>query len=66
MISTRPPGVKVLIDGKDTGQRTPIRKPYALPVGTHVITFVMSDSRRFDFDVRIEKDRVTKFAKLLR
>jgi serine/threonine protein kinase len=66
MISTRPPGVKVLIDGKDTGQRTPIRKPYALPVGTHVITFVMSDSRRYDFDVRIEKGRVTKFAKLLR
>lgn len=66
MISTRPPGVKVLIDGKDTGRRTPIRKPYALPVGRHVITFVMSDSRTYDFDVYIDKDRVTKFAKLLR
>ena len=66
IVSTRPPGVWVLIDGKETGLKTPIRKPVALPAGKHVITFVMGNGRRYDFDVSISAGEITKLDKPLR
>ena len=66
MVSTRPPGVTVLIDGKDTGQRTPIRRPYSLPAGRHTITFVMNDGKRYSYPIQIDANQTTKLMKLLR
>lgn len=66
MVSTRPPGVSVMIDGKPTGLRTPIRRPHALPPGKHSITFLMDDGRKYDFSVRITAGQTTKMVKMLR
>jgi serine/threonine protein kinase len=66
MVSTRPPGLSVLIDGKPTGMRTPIRHPHPLPPGTHTITFLMDDGKKKDFDVKITAGETTKMVKALR
>jgi hypothetical protein len=66
MVATRPPGLSVLIDGKSTGMRTPIRHPHPLPPGTHTITFLMDDGKKKDFDVTITAGETTKMLKTLR
>ncbi len=66
MVSTRPPGLSVSIDGKSTGMRTPIRHPHPLSPGKHSITFLMDDGRKYDFDVKIAAGQTTKMVKALR
>ena len=58
--------VEVVIDGKKTGLKTPIRQPYALAAGKHQITFVLSDGTSYNFEVVVNEGEVTKLIKPLR
>lgn len=66
LVSTTPQGVEVIIDGKKTGLKTPIRQPYALAAGKHQITFVLSDGASYNFEVVVNEGEVTKLIKPLR
>lgn len=57
------PAAKVLIDGKDTGQTTPIRG-MALAPGTHEVTFVAGTAKQ-TFEVSIEAGKTTTVSKQL-
>jgi serine/threonine protein kinase len=66
MVITKPSGVPVMIDGRETGLRTPIRQPYALRPGKHTVSFSLDDGRRIDFPVRIEPGATVRMDKTLR
>ncbi|MCK6550922.1 PEGA domain-containing protein, partial [Myxococcota bacterium] len=66
VIATKPPGVGVIIDGKSTGLRTPIRHPHAVTPGRHVITFEMSDGQKYSFEVVVAPGETKKIVKQLR
>lgn len=66
VVATRPPGVSVAIDGTPTGSRTPIRTPIPLRAGAHVISFELSNGRRYDFDFEIQAGETTRLLKQLR
>ncbi|MBK8013436.1 MAG: protein kinase [Deltaproteobacteria bacterium] len=66
VVATRPPGVSVMIDEKPIGARTPIRTPIRLSAGTHVISFELTNGRRYDFDFEIEAGETTRLTKQLR
>ena len=66
LISTSPSGVPVVIDGEDTGLKTPVRRPHALSPGKHVVTLVGRSGRAQDFKVTISPGGTTKLVKRLR
>ena len=66
LISTSPGGVAVQIDGKDTGLKTPIRKPHPLSGGVHTVTLTTAEGKTYDFEVTISPGGTTKLVKRLR
>jgi serine/threonine protein kinase len=66
VVTTKPMGVGVIIDGKKTNLRTPIRHPYPLSPGKHILTFEMDDGQKYNFDVQIAAGETKKVSKLLR
>jgi serine/threonine protein kinase len=55
-LATTPPGLKVLIDGKENAKKTPLR--VMLPAGPHQIVVVNGTEQR-DFAVEIKDDQIT-------
>ena len=66
MGSTRPLGLPVRIAGRDTGLKTPIRKPLELAAGRHTVSFVMPSGKVYDFSVTISAGENLRFMKNLR
>jgi serine/threonine protein kinase len=64
--TTEPPGVPMLVDGRPTGLKTPLVKPFALAEGKHTISFELPEGKRFDFGVSIAAGGTTKLVKRLR
>ncbi len=60
------PWARVWIDGKDTGQTTPVapRNHFGLAPGRHLVTFVVA-GKRYDFPVAIEAGKETRLSKQL-
>ncbi|MFH0902031.1 MAG: hypothetical protein V2A73_15480, partial [Pseudomonadota bacterium] len=60
------PWAEVLVDGKETGRRTPIanRAKIPLPPGTHKVTLVVG-GKRHEFEVVIKAGRTTHFKKTI-
>ncbi len=66
MVSTAPPGVALLIDGKRTQLRTPVQHPHPISAGKHVLTFEMNGGRSYSFDIHITPGKTLRFHKTLR
>ncbi len=65
LVTTRPSGVAVWIDGEDTGLRTPIREPFDISAGEHVLTFVTDDGLRYHFAVVVRRGAPTRVDRTL-
>ncbi len=63
LLSTRPSGLMVRIDGEDIGLKTPMQKPFRLSAGKHTVTCVGKDGREFSFDVNIQARGIHKIDK---
>ena len=63
MITTSPTGIPVVIDGKPTGLKTPVRRPHPLAPGTHVVRLVGRSGRPTDYSVKITPGSTTKLVK---
>ncbi len=66
LVSTKPPGVAVWIDGKKTSLKTPIRTPHPVSAGKHVISFEMEDGQKYSFEVTVAPGETKKLVKPLR
>jgi serine/threonine protein kinase len=66
VVTTKPTGVGLIVDGKQTNLKTPVRHPYAVSPGKHVLTFVMDDGQKYSFEVQIAAGETTKVYKPLR
>jgi len=64
-IALTKPWAKVLIDGKDTGRKTPIvpTNPIKLSAGSHKVTFVLPDGQSYNFNIKINPGEQTKLIK---
>jgi hypothetical protein len=64
-IESKPPGAKVSIDGKDTGQLTPLKK-WKLPAGTHAVMLTAPHGTVENVTIKIKKDKTEKLKRDLR
>ncbi|MBX7114070.1 MAG: protein kinase [Myxococcaceae bacterium] len=60
--STKPPGAEVIINGKPTGQNTPIALSNALelPVGKHKVTFKLDGKTAGPFEINVTQNNIEK------
>jgi serine/threonine protein kinase len=65
LIANTKPWARVIIDGKDTGQWTPIvgKKKLSLSAGSHKITFKTKDGKTLTVNVTIKAGQTTKVIK---
>jgi hypothetical protein len=65
LIANTKPWARVIIDGKDTGQWTPIvgKRKLSLPAGSHKITFKTKDGKTLTVNVSIKAGQTTKVIK---
>jgi hypothetical protein len=64
-IALTKPWAKVLINGKDTGRKTPIvpTNPIKLSPGSYKVTFVLPTGESFNFNIKIKAGEQTKLIK---
>jgi len=64
--NTMPWGAKVLVDGKDTGQLTPVmpRKKIPLKPGRHKVTFVLA-GKKHNFSISVQPGKTSRLIKKL-
>jgi serine/threonine protein kinase len=65
LIANTKPWARVIIDGKDTGQWTPIvgKRKLAVPAGGHEITFQTKEGKTLTVKVTIQAGQITKVIK---
>ena len=65
LIANTKPWARVIIDGKDTGQWTPIvgKRKLSLPAGSHKIPFKTKDGKTLTVNVNIKAGQTTKVIK---
>ncbi|MFC1655190.1 PEGA domain-containing protein, partial [Myxococcota bacterium] len=65
LIANTKPWARVIIDGQDTGQWTPIvgKKKLSLSAGNHKITFKTKDGKTLSVNVTIKSGQTTKVIK---
>ena len=65
LIANTKPWARVIINGKDTGQWTPIvgKRKLSLPAGSHKITFKTKEGKTLTVNVTIQAGKTTKVIK---
>ncbi len=65
LIANTKPWARVIVDGKDTGQWTPIvgKRKLTLPAGNHKITFKTKEGKTLTVSVTIQAGKTTKLIK---
>ncbi|MBL8957970.1 MAG: protein kinase [Myxococcaceae bacterium] len=60
--ATKPLGAEVWVDGKNTGEKTPISlsKAIDLPVGKHKVLFKLNGKQSGPHEINVEEDQVAK------
>ena len=62
LVTASRPSAKLLLDGKDTGRRTPISpaQPLELTAGPHTLTYIADDGTKATREVNILANETTK------